>query len=81
MSDYPETHVIEIDKPKGMPLQIKGLFFRGRLKWMSVNVISPDGEPSHCEIPDECKDEMFNSMKHLLKMIFIRSEGHIRKRP
>jgi hypothetical protein len=78
---YPETHIIEIDQPKGMPLQIKGLFFRGRLKWMSLNIIDSEGQSSPCEVPDHYEDAVFESMKKLLCVTFVKSEELNRKRP
>lgn len=80
MSKHPETHVVEIDQPHGMPLQIKGLFFRGRLKWMSLNILDNEGQSSTCEVPDHYEDAVFESMKKLLRIIFIKSEELNRKR-
>ena len=78
MSDYPKTHVVEVYNPKGMPMQIKGLFHRGTLKWMSLNVLSSDGEESVCEVP-EIEDEVFDKMRELLHRVFITSEKMGRK--
>ncbi|MAH29935.1 MAG: hypothetical protein CL959_04580 [Euryarchaeota archaeon] len=78
MSDYPKTHVVEVHHPKGMPMQIKGLFYKGTLKWMSLNVLSSDGEESVCEVPED-KDEVFDKMRELLHRVFITSEKMGRK--
>lgn len=79
MSGYPENHIVEIDKPNGMPLQIKGLFHRGKLKWFSFCVIGPDGEPHPCEMPSDEDDPTIAKMQECLYFIFIKSEKLNRK--
>ena len=78
MSEYPETHVVEIDRPKDMPLKIKGMFHRGKLKWFSFCVIGPDGEVQKCELPDE-EDELILKAQELLHVVYIESEKLNRK--
>jgi|TARA_A100001391_G_scaffold164800_4_gene124577 hypothetical protein len=77
MRDHPETHVVEIDRPKGLPLHIKGLFFRGKLKWVSVGVPLPEKEGSTCEWvgeDDSLGEEVFEKVKELLHRVFTASE-------
>ena len=74
MSDYPETHVVEVDQPDGVPLKIKGLFHRGKLKWFSFCVIGPDGESYPCEMPEDEDDPVLEKMQECLHRVFIKSE-------
>ena len=76
---YPETHVVEIDQPHGMPLQLKGLFHRGKLKWFSCCVIGPDGKRYPCEMPEDESDPMLEKMQECLHMVFTKSEKLNRK--
>ena len=79
MKNYPETHVIEVDRPKGLPLRITGLFYKGKLEWTSAGVPTPEEgeEGSTCEWvgKDGSQDgEVFEKMKELLHRVFIASE-------
>ena len=74
MSGYPENHIVEIEKPNGMPLQIKGLFHRGKLKWFSFSFIGPDGKPHPCVMPEDGDDPMMQKIQELLHVTFVKSE-------
>ena len=76
---YPETHVVEIDRPKGMPLQIRGMFVRGVMKWMSFCAVDSKGQQYICDAPEEQGDQMIESMKVCLQTIYDRSERDLRK--
>tara|TARA_Y100000114_G_scaffold114992_1_gene109045 strand:+ start:928 stop:1185 length:258 start_codon:yes stop_codon:yes gene_type:complete len=76
---YPETHVVEIDQPKGMPLQIRGMFFRGVMKWMSFRAIDSEGNQYTCDAPEEREDQMIESMKVCLQTIYDKSEQELRE--
>tara|TARA_R100000700_G_C3129947_1_gene115575 strand:- start:223 stop:486 length:264 start_codon:yes stop_codon:yes gene_type:complete len=76
---YPETHVVEIDRPKGMPLQIRGMFVRGVMKWMSFCAVDAEGQQYICDAPEEQEDKMIESMKVFLQTVYDKSERDLRK--
>jgi hypothetical protein len=79
MSEYPENHIVEIIAPDGMPLHIKGLFYRGTLQWFSFSFIGPDGKTHPCVMPEDGDDPMAQKIQELLHVTFVKSEKLNRK--